>query len=45
MRGDKVRTLRLQDDVVVDHASGARISARAYLRGDWVGLLARQGAM
>lgn len=39
MRGDKVRTIRLQDDSVVDHGSGKKISAKKYLRGDWEGLL------
>lgn len=32
-RGDKIRTVRLQDDVVVDHRSGRRMSAARYRRG------------
>ena len=32
-RGDKVRTIRLQDGSVVDHRSGRRTSAARYLKG------------
>lgn len=32
-RGDKIRTVRLQDDSVVDHQTGKRTSAGRYLRG------------
>lgn len=32
-RGDKVRTIALQRDQVVDHRTGRSCSARAYLRG------------
>lgn len=32
-RGDKIRTIRLQDDIVVDHRSGKRMSAARYMRG------------
>lgn len=35
MRGDKRRTVREQDGVVTDHATGRRWSLRDYLRGDW----------
>ena len=38
-RGDKRRTVRLQADQVVDHVTGRRIRARAYLRGEIEGLL------
>lgn len=33
MRGDKIRTIRLQDDTVIDHDSNKKISAKKYLRG------------
>ena len=33
MRGDKRRTIRMQDDSVVDHVSGKRMKASKYLRG------------
>lgn len=32
-RGDKIRTVRLQDDRVVDHRTGRRTSAARYLAG------------
>lgn len=32
-RGDKIRTVRLQDDRVVDHRTGKRMKASRYLRG------------
>ena len=32
-RGDKVRTIRLQDDVVVDHQTDKKMSAKLYLKG------------
>lgn len=32
-RGDKIRTIRLQDDIVVDHQTGKRMKAGKYLRG------------
>ena len=34
MRGDKVRTIRIQANEVVDHKLGTRMSAKQYLRGD-----------
>ena len=34
-RGDKRRTIRAQDDSVIDHVTGQRWTLRAYLRGDW----------
>lgn len=34
MRGDKKRTVRLQDDIVIDHESGRKISAKKYLKGE-----------
>lgn len=34
-RGDKIRTLRTQDDRVTDHRTGQRWSLRSWLRGDW----------
>lgn len=33
MRGDKTRTIRLQDDIVVDHISDRKISAKEYMKG------------
>lgn len=38
MRGDKVRTIRQQDGVVTDHASGNKIRYKDYVRGLWEGL-------
>jgi peptide chain release factor 1 len=34
-RGDKRRTIRCQDGVVVDHVLGQRWPLRQYLRGEW----------
>ena len=33
MRGDKIRTVRLQDDIVVDHRTGKRMKASRYRQG------------
>lgn len=38
MRGDKIRTIRMQDGQVTDHNSGNKITTKKYLRGDWDGL-------
>ena len=38
MRGDKVRTIRIRDDIVVDHELNRRISYKKYRRGDLSGL-------
>jgi peptide chain release factor 1 len=35
MLGDKRRTIRVQDDQVVDHVTGRRWSFREYVRGNW----------
>ena len=35
MRGDKRRTIRVQDDTVVDHVTGKTWRYRDYLRGAW----------
>jgi peptide chain release factor 1 len=35
MRGDKRRTIRTQDDQVVDHVDGRSWRFKAYARGDW----------
>ena len=35
MRGDKVRTYRLQDDVVLDHRSGKKCRASKLLAGNF----------
>jgi peptide chain release factor 1 len=35
MRGDKRRTIRCQDGVVVDHVTGRRWRLKDYLRGEW----------
>lgn len=34
-RGDKVRTLRTQDDRVTDHRTGRTWSLKKWLKGDW----------
>lgn len=34
-RGDKIRTIRTQDDLVTDHQTGRTWSWKKYLRGDW----------
>lgn len=38
MRGDKIRTVQVQGDVVVDHRRGTRMSYRVYARGQLDGL-------
>jgi len=35
MRGDKRRTVRVQDELVIDHASGRTWRYRDYVRGTW----------
>ncbi len=35
MRGDKRRTVRVQDDVVIDHATGRTWRYKDYVRGNW----------
>lgn len=35
MRGDKRRTIQVQNGTVVDHATGRRSDLRGYLRGDF----------
>lgn len=35
MRGDKRRTIRLQDGTVTDHLTGRKWDAKRYLRGEW----------
>lgn len=37
-RGDKVRTIRLQDGVVTDHRTGRTMPAKTYLRGEFAWL-------
>jgi peptide chain release factor 1 len=39
MRGDKIRTIRQQDDQVHDHQLNKRISYKDYLRGNWDDLI------
>lgn len=34
-RGDKRRTIRYQDDKVVDHIDGRKWNLKKYLRGEW----------
>jgi peptide chain release factor 1 len=34
MRGDKIRTIRMQDDTVTNHLNGKTMSAARYLKGD-----------
>ena len=40
MRGDKIRTVQVQGDVVVDHRRGTRMTYRNYARGQLERLLA-----
>jgi peptide chain release factor 1 len=40
MRGDKRRTIRVQDDQVNDHIDGRTWKFKAYARGDWTDTLA-----
>jgi peptide chain release factor 1 len=40
MRGDKIRTIRTQDDVVTDHRKETKIRYKDYVRGNWDGLFA-----
>lgn len=35
MRGDKVRTYRVRDDVVTDHRTGRKLKLSSWLKGDW----------
>jgi protein subunit release factor A len=35
MRGDKRRTIRVQDDSVVDHETGRSWRYKDYVRGNW----------
>ena len=35
MRGDKIRTIRVFDGVVIDHMSGKKIRLETYLKGEW----------
>mgnify|MGYP006317303385 FL=1 len=35
MRGDKIRTIRTQDDQVNDHRTGRTWKLREYLKGQW----------
>ena len=35
MRGDKRRTVRVQDDAVSDHVTGKQWRFKQYARGDW----------
>jgi hypothetical protein len=39
MRGDKIRTIRIQDDVVTCHITGRKTTYKKYARGDWSKLL------
>lgn len=38
-RGDKVRTIRIQDDTVTDHTTGNKLSYKNYSRGIWDDLI------
>lgn len=42
-RGDKRRTVQVQNGVVVDHVTGRRMEVRAYLRGELDALHPRSG--
>lgn len=39
MRGDKIRTIRCQDDIVTCHITGRKTTWKKYKRGDWSQLL------
>lgn len=39
MRGDKVRTIRVHDNIVTHHLSGKKIPYDRYLKGDFEGLV------
>jgi len=39
MRGDKIRTIRVQDGIVSDHQLDKKISYRDYVKGKWDDLL------
>lgn len=39
MRGDKIRTIRVQDGIVTDHRKENKIRYKDYIRGNWDGLL------
>lgn len=36
MRGDKIRTVRCQAGSVICHQTGARVSLKTYVRGEWL---------
>lgn len=38
MRGDKIRTVQVQNDVVINHQTGKKISYKDYNKGKWSGL-------
>lgn len=37
MRGDKIRTIRMQDGVVINHITGKKSKLKDFLRGDFLG--------
>lgn len=39
MRGDKIRTIRCQDDTVTCHTTGKKTTWKKYSRGDFSGIL------
>lgn len=39
MRGDKIRTIRVQDGIVTDHRKENKIRYKDYVRGNWEGLI------
>lgn len=39
MRGDKIRTIRVQDDTVTCHITDRKTTYKKYSRGDWSTLL------
>lgn len=44
MRGDKIRTWRYQDGLVVDHRTGAKTQIERVRAGDWNGLIGGDSA-
>lgn len=41
-RGDKIRTIRLQDNTVTDHQTGKSVSASKYLKGEIKSLISEK---
>jgi peptide chain release factor 1 len=35
MRGDKIRTYRVQDDRITDHRTNQKLNLASWMRGEW----------